>query len=78
MLLIWTTKTAVCLQTKAILHPGVVIEWTWRWYVYYFIHKGRNLLSVVYLTCQEIVKSRVSRVNNDVTLGLTTGHWSTL
>ena len=43
-----------------------------------YIHKGRNLLSVVVdLTCPEIVKSMISRVNNDVTLGLTTGHWST-
>ena len=49
---------------------GVVIEWTWRWYVDYYIYKGKNLLSVVVcLTCLEIGKSVVSRVNNDVTLG---------
>ena len=41
--------------------------------IYIYIHKGRNLVSVVvYLTCPEIGKSVVSMVNNDVTLGLTT------
>ena len=36
---------------------GIVIEWTWCWFVYYYIHKGRNLLSVVvYLVCPEIGK----------------------
>ena len=43
-----------------------------------YIHKGRNLLSVVvYLTCPEIGKSMISRVNDDVTLGLTNDQWST-
>ena len=43
-----------------------------------YTHTGRNLLSVVvYLTCPEIGKSMVSRVNNDVTLGLTNDKWST-
>ena len=38
--------------------------------IYTNCDKGRNLLSVVvYLTCPEIEKSMVSRVNNDVTLG---------
>ena len=57
--------------TDRSVNTGIVIEWTWRWYVYYYIHKGRNLLSVVvHLTCPEIGKSMVSRVNNDVTFGL--------
>ena len=43
-----------------------------------YIHKGRNLLSVVVdLTCPEIGKSMIRRVNNDVTLGLTNDQWST-
>ena len=61
--------------TLRVWPTGFVIEWTWRLYVCYYIHKGRKLLSVVVdLTCPEIGKSMISRVNNDVTLGLTTGH----
>ena len=54
------------------VNTGVVIECMWRLYVYFYIHKGRNLLSVVVdLTCPEIGKSMISRVNNDVNPNVT-------
>ena len=58
-------------------NTGVVIEWTSCLYtVPIYIHKGRNLLSVVVdLTCPKIGKSMKSRVNGDVTLGLTNDQW---
>ena len=40
--------------------------------------KGQKALSLLWLSdLTEVGSPMISRVNNDVTLGLTTGHWST-
>ena len=61
------------------LPTGDVIECTSRWSVYLYIYtKVGNPLSLLWLSdLTEIGSPMISRVNNDVTLGLTTGHWST-
>ena len=39
---------------------------------------GQKALSLLWLSdLTEVGSPMISRVNNDVTLGLTTGHWST-
>ena len=60
------------------LATGVVIECTSRWSVYLYIHKGRNPLSLLWLSDLTVIGSpMISRVNNDVTGWLTNDQWST-
>ena len=68
-----------CVVTVAIpIYRGIVIECTSRWSVYLYIHKGRNPLSLLWLSdLTEIGSPMISRVNSDVTLGLTNDQWST-
>ena len=58
---------------------GVVIECMSRWYVYLYIYiYGQKDLSLLWLSdLTEVGSPMISRVNNDVTEGLTTGHRST-
>ena len=63
------TRPYIWLRTQALLLSGRGAG------MFTIIYKGRNLLSVVvYLTCPEIGKSMISRVNHDDTLELTTDH----
>ena len=57
---------------------GVVIEWTSPLVCIPVYIKGQKDLSLLWLSDLPVVGSpMIRRVNNDVTGGLTTGHWST-
>ena len=60
------------------LSTGIVIECTSRWSLYLYIHKGQKALSLLWLSDLTVIGSpMISRVNNDVTGGLTNDQWST-
>ena len=69
----------VCPIFVTVGDTGVVIEWTSTG-LYTCIYTQRSASSLCYCLCAltEIGSPMLSRVNNDVTGGLTTGHWSTL